>query len=105
MGSTSCAVMVAPATTTRRRHRVFPLPGCPALPSLAALTARGGHVALCASPLGRRLRLFRLTLRGPRLIDGRGGDALRGLVWPTSPFQSLLDVIGLALALGTPGVR
>src|SRR3989442_2247246 len=103
MASTSCAVMVAPATTTRRRARVFPLAGCSALPGLTALAPRGGHVALRTRPLARRLRLFRLTLRGPRLIDRRGGDPLRGLLGSSADFQILLDVVVLALTLGAPG--
>src|SRR5438445_6184325 len=102
MASPSCAVMVASPIATRRRLPVFPLARCPALPGLAAPAPRSRHVVLRTRPLARRLRLLRLTLRGPRLVDRRGGDALRGLLGPSTHFQILLDVVVLALALRAP---
>src|SRR6266550_5043699 len=80
------------------------LAGRPPLASLTALTPGGGHVALSAGSLARRLWLLRLALRGTGLIDRRGGDALRRVFRPSALLQILLDVVVLAFALVAPGL-
>src|SRR5438270_8363025 len=87
------APMMASPRETRRVVARFRLA---ALFRAGALSPRGGHVLLRAGSFARRLGLFRLALRSPRLIHRRCRDPPGGLLRPASPFEIRLAVLVLA---------
>src|SRR2546423_15526565 len=101
MSTASCgAQMMAPRPGTRPVARRFRLA---ALSRPRSLASRGGHVALRARSFARRLGFLGLALGGPRLVHGRCGDPLRGVLRPSAFLQIRLDVIVLTLAFVCPG--
>src|SRR5438105_2647854 len=70
----------------------------------AGARAGAGRGTLGPRPIGGRLRLLRLALRGPRPVHGRRGDPLRGVFRPPALLLFFLDVLVLALALVAPGL-